>query len=226
MTKSRPSQTPGQACQAPQPSQPFTRIQTASVIARNAVPLIGVLFFGQPAGTFVLLCVFNLALTIAGIGVVGVAVPQAGNYVGTADRLSGIVSLLLIGVGITIVLTGLFGWAIAVFVAGSEQELFTRSLFWSALSIVLCALPGMWRQYNDDIRSKLDQAQRKRRDQPIVFIHLLSAGLIFAFCPYAFGFGRGGMIVAAIAISAMFTFRDLRPDLMRRLAPPSGRSQA
>lgn len=209
-----------QAGPAPVPRQPLTGIQAASTIVRNTVPLVGVLFLGHSAGNFVLLSVFNLALTIAGLGVIGVAVPQHGKYISTSDLIAGIGSLLLIGMGITIVLTGLFGWAIAVFIDLTEHALFTRSLFWSALSIALCALPGMWQQYHDDVRSKLDDAQRKRRDQPLVFIHLLTAGLIFVFCPYAFEFGRSGMIAAALVVTAMFTFRDLRPDLMRKLAPP------
>ncbi len=214
---------PGEPYWAPLPHQQLTRLRTASIIGRNAAPLIGVLFFGQSAGNFVLLCAFNLALTIAGIGVVGVAVPQHGNYVGTADRICGAGRLLPIGLGITLVLTALFGWAIAVFVTQSELALFNRSLFWSALSIVLCALPEMWRQYTDDIRSKSSEKKRKQRDQPIVFAHVFNAGLIFMLTPCAFRFGRAGTIVAAMAITALVVFRDLRPDLVRQLARP-GRS--
>lgn len=214
---------PDEGYREPAPRQHFTRLQTASVIARNAVPLVGVVFFGHSAGNFVMLCVFNLALTIAGIGVVGVAVSQDGKYISNADRIAGLCTLALVGLGITALLTALFGWAIAVFIAQVEDGLFNLPLFWSALSIVLCALPALWRQFNDDLQSKLDEEARKRRDQPIIFMHVLSAGLIFVFCPYAFEFGRTGMIVAAFVITSMFTFRDLRPDLMGKLAPWNAR---
>jgi len=211
-------ETPGRV---PPPHRQFSPIEKTGIVLRNVVPLLGVLFFGHSAGHFVLLCVFNLALTIAGIGVVGIAVSQHGNYVGNADRLAGACSLLVVGLGIAAMLTGLFGWAIAVFIDISEHSLFDRELFWSALSILLCALPEAWRQYSDDVHARLDEAQRKRRDQPIVFVHLLSAGLIFVYTPYAFGFGAAGVTAAAIAITAMFIFRDLHPDRMRRLAPPA-----
>lgn len=214
-----PAQAPAWA-EMPRPV--FSRLQTAGIVARNLVPLAGVLFLGHSPGHFVLLCVFNLALSIAGIGVVGVAVSMRGSYVGDADRIAGLCTLALVGLVATAALTALFGWALVVFIAQVERSLFDRALFWSALSILLCALPALWQQYDADIRSGLDEAQRRRRDQPQVFIHLLGAGLIFVYTPYAFGLGRTGMTLAAIAITAMFTFRDLRPDLMHRLAPRVG----
>lgn len=213
---------PDESDQAPPPRPPrptLGKMQVASIVARNAVPLVGVLFFGHPAGNFVLLCVFNLCLTITGIGVVGVAVSQDGKYISNADRIAGFCTLALVGLGITAMLTALFGWTIALFIAYVEGGLFNLPLFWSALSILLCALPALWRQYDDDLRSKVPEVQRKQRDQPIIFIHALSAGLILIFCDYAFEFGRIGMIVAAITITAMFIFRDLHPELMLGLAP-------
>lgn len=204
------------------PRQHFSTSQKASIILRNVVPLVGVLFFNHSARQFVLLCVFNLALGIAGIGVVGVAVSQHGKYISNADRIAGLCTLLLVGLGITVVLTALFGWVIALYIDHSEHRLFDRVLFWSLLSILLCAIAEGWQQFNHDLRAKLDATRRKQRDQPIVLFHVLSAGLIFVYTPYAFAAGALGMTLASLAITALFIFRDLHPDLVRRLGTPAG----
>src|SRR4249920_3328218 len=48
--------------------------QTASIVARHAIPLLGVWLFGGSVENFLLLSVFNIALSISCIAVVGLAV--------------------------------------------------------------------------------------------------------------------------------------------------------
>ena len=71
-----------------------------------------------------------------------------------------------------------------------------------------------------DLLSPLTAQERKQRDQPNVIVLVLSAGLIFMLSGYIADFGRFGLVTLAIAVNALFVFRDLRPDLMRELTRP------
>ena len=194
----------------------------ASIMLRHLVPLGFLLLLGGSAAQFLLLNVFNIALTITCIGTLGVSVSMRGEMrsLGLANEISSWGTLLAITIGFSLLLTGLFGWVLVLAVSQlDEGGLFTKSLWWSLLAIVLCAAPELFRQYRQDVASKLGEEQRKRRDQPIVFIHLLCAGFIFVLSGYAFDMGRGGFVALAVLVTAIFIFRDLRPDLMRQLAP-------
>ncbi|MFT3806310.1 hypothetical protein [Arenimonas sp.] len=196
--------------------------QTASIVARHLVPLGLLLIFGGSAAQFLLLNVFNIAFTIMGIGTLGVSVSLRDEIrgFGLANEISSWGTLFAINLTGSLVLTGLFGWVLMLAVSHLDADgLLTPSLWWSLLAIVVCAAPDLFRQYRQDVASKLDEEQRKRRDQPLVFIHLLSAGFIFVLSAYAFQMGQSGFVALALLVTGMFIFRDLRPDLMRKLAP-------
>jgi hypothetical protein len=199
--------------------------ETASIIARHVVPLAGLWLYGGSVENFLLLSVFNIALAIACIAVVGVTVStrQTNGFVSTADAIAGSLTLIVIGAGVTLLLTALFGWVIALIASESPSGLWNAALGWSALAIVAAALPEMIQQYRADVAAKLPEETRKKRDQPIIGGQLMCAGLIFILSGYAAGWGRVGAILMALAITALFIFRDLRPDLMRELTRPSNR---
>jgi hypothetical protein len=75
-------------------------------------------------------------------------------------------------------LLGLFGWFFAVIASYEDEGLWNATLWWGVLAIVLGALPGMVMQYGEDLRAKLPEDARKRRDQPVVGVHLFCAALI------------------------------------------------
>jgi hypothetical protein len=205
--------------------QKFSTAQTVSIVARHVVPLLGLWWYGGSVENFLLLSVFNIAYSIACIAVVGLAVStrQTVGDQGATDSISALIALLVIGAVITLVLTVMFGWAIALIASESSLGLWNKQLGWSALAIVVVALPDMVRQYQQDMAAKLPEEQRKKRDQPVVGGLLLCAGLIFVLSGYAASWGRFGVICMALLITALFIFRDLRPDLMRELTRPSNR---
>ena len=65
--------------------------------------------------------------------------------------------------------------------------------------------------------------ERKKRDQPVVGGLLMCAVLILMLSAYAAEWGHVGVILMALLSTALFIFRDLRPDLMRELTRPSNR---
>jgi MFS family permease len=203
----------------------FDRKQVVLIVAQHLVPLFGLWLYGGSVETFLLLSVFNIALAIAGLAVVGLAVSarqEVGDR-GAADSLAALALLIAIGAVVALVLTGMFGWVIALIASESPLGLWNAQLGWSALAIVLAAVPATVRQYRADLAAKLPEQTRKRRDQPVVGGQLMCAGLIFVLSGYAASWGRFGVVFMAIAITALLVFRDLRPDLMRQLTRPAAR---
>jgi hypothetical protein len=206
----------------PLPRQRTSMQQTVAIIVRNLIPVTCVLFFGGSALEFLLLSVFSLAITIACIGVNGVAVSMKIEEANasTANAFARWILLIFVGLFIGLLLTVLFGWVIAVFASFGKNGIFTPTLIWSALAIAVSAVAELYRQYNADRHSGLGETLRKQRDQPIVLGHVLSAGLIFIMSGELLNMGRIGMLVMTIAVTALFIFRDLRPDLIRELVRP------
>jgi hypothetical protein len=203
----------------------LSRAQAASIVAQNLVPLAGLWLLRGSVENFLLLSVFNIAFAIAGIVAVGVGVSarqELGDR-GTADALASLGTLAMVTGVITLVLTALFGWVIALVASGSVLGLWNAPLGWSVLSVVIVALPGMVSQYRADLAANRPDETRKQRDQPVILGHVLCAGLVFMLSGYAPGWGRAGMILMAVAVTALFIFRDLRPDLVRQLVRPSAR---
>lgn len=60
------------------------------------------------------------------------------------------------------------------------------------LAVALGAAPGLWFQYQEDVRSGLGEEQRKQRDQPEVLVLVMCAGLIFILSGNAAGWGTTG----------------------------------
>lgn len=228
--QSRKSQTaPAEPYWAPLERPVFSIAQIALIAARHLVPLLSLWVFGGSTLQFLLLCVFNLAFTIAAIGTVGVAVStrmEVGEPHGVADRVGAWITLAVVCVGASLMLSFLFGWVLAA-VASEEAgyEVWNRSLWWSLLAIVASAVPGMLMQYRDDLRLRLSDQARKQRDQPVVGVHLFSMMAILLLSGWMLGWGRFGAILMALMITALFIFRDLRPDLARELTRTSNRAK-
>jgi hypothetical protein len=192
------------------------RLQAGLIVLRHAVPLGLVLWFGGSVAQFLLLTLFNLAIGVATLGTIGVAVSTrpTREHTGLADSIAAWATLFAVGLGISVMLTGLFGWVLTLIASEDAQSLLGTGFLASAGAIVLAALPGAAQHYRDDLRAGLSEEQRKQRDQPQVFVHLLSAGLIFLLSGWTAEFGRAGMVAMALLVTAVFIARDLRPDVV------------
>ena len=190
------------------------------IVVRNLVPLAGLLVFRGSVEDFLLLCVFNEAYALACLGVVGVAVSTRDTRIGTgmADLVAAWSTLAVVGIGATLLLTVLFGWVVALMAAQSPLGLWNAELGWSLAAIVAASLFSLAQQYRQDVASGASEALRRKRDQPLVGGHLFSAGIIFILAGYAAQWGLAGATVMAFAVTALFVFRDLRPDLMQDVA--------
>jgi len=198
----------------------FTRWQQTSIVARHLVPLALLAMFGGSVLQFLLLSVFNIAFTIAAIGTVGVAVStrQEVTSTGWADQIGALVALAAVCIGVSLMLSFLFGWVIALVASDEAKGLWDPALWLGVLGIVASAVPGMVMQYEQDLRANLSEAARKHRDQPQVGVHLFSAGFIFLLSGFTLGWEGVGAVLLALLVTALFIFRDLRPDLARALA--------
>ena len=202
---------------SPLARQRFTPVQTAGIVLRHGIPLAGMLWFGWSAGQFLLLAVFNIAFGIACIDTIGIAVSTASSATGFAQRIGQWLNLVATATFIGALLAALFGWVVSIIVGGAA---FDAPLAWSALTMVAAALPGLIAQYQADLRAGLSEEQRKQRDQPNVLSLALCGMLIFILSAYAAKAGHFGVWIMVIGVTALFVFRDLRPDLMRELTRP------
>jgi len=210
---------------APLARQQFTLTQTLSIYARHLIPLAMLAFFGGSVLQFLLLCVFNLGFTIAGIATIGAGVStraEVGDR-GWADFIAFLVTMAVICTGVSLMFCFLFGWVIAVVASGEDQGLWDKTLWWSVLATVACALPGLIDQFRTDLRSGLSETARKERDQPVIGVYLFSGVALFALSAFTLEMDGAGAITMALAITALFITRDLRPDLARELTRPSHR---
>ncbi|MCB1577228.1 MAG: hypothetical protein KDI81_07770 [Xanthomonadales bacterium] len=202
----------------------FTPAQTAAIVVRHLIPVGGVFALGWSAGQFLLLSLFDICFSIVGTGMLGALVStrqEVGPGPDPAGAIGSWLAVLVATLVGSVLLTALFGWVIALFMVSAGDGLGEKSLWISALTMVLAAAPALWRRYRSDLAAGLSEAQRKRRDQPHVLVLVLNAGLVFAMCGFAADFGRFGLFALVVAATALSLLRDLRPDLMRELARPS-----
>jgi hypothetical protein len=189
---------------------------------RNFAPLSGVLVFGWSISPFLLVSVFNIGFAIGCIGAEGVTVSQrqmSAAPVRAFGMLADMLRMLCTATLAATVLSALFGWVVAILALGENAQVFDRALLWSVSATIVSFLPGILAQYRHDLALGIDEETRKARDQPAVFGLLSSGGLTFILSGYAARFGNHGLAALAVLVTALFTFRDLRPDLMRAAAP-------
>jgi len=205
---------------APRPRMDVAGV--APVLVRNFAPLAGVLVFGWSIGPFLLMSVFNVAFAIGCIGAVGVTVSQrqmSAAPVRAFGMLADVLRMLCTATLAAVLFSALFGWVVAILALGENAQVFDRALLWSALATIASCVPGMLARYRHDVALGIDEETRKARDQPVVFGLLSSGGFIFILSGYAAQFGNHGLAALAVLVTALFTFRDLRPDFMRAAAP-------
>lgn len=196
-----------------------TGIEIAGIVLRNLIPLAMVVVFGWSIGQYVLLSVFDLTYAVTSIAVVGVSVSHrdAMNASGALDAFGSWLMVIGVGAFVSLLLTAMFGWVVALMAWQDDRRLFDATLVWSALAIMLAAAPAMYRQYRADVASGLPEAVRQRRDEPRIRVLMASMAMILFASFWAAQAGTIGLVVLAILVTALSLVRDLRPDLLRRL---------
>jgi hypothetical protein len=204
--------------------QRLTALEKAGIVARNLIPLLMIVAFGWSLGQYLLLSVFSLTFSVTSIAMVGISVGHRESMHASAlDALGSWLSVLAAGILVSLLLTAMFGWVVAVMAWQGDGVLFDCSLVISALAIVLAAVPGMHARFRADAASGLSEQQRMMRDRPEIDMQLASAAAILLGSFFAAQWGRFGVVVLALAVTVLSLVRDLRPDLLRRLLPPPER---
>ena len=128
------------------PPRPMRAIDIAAVIVRNAIPIVGIVAIGWSAVQFLVLTVFNLALSIVNIGLAGVsAMTLRGDDSEPPQKIgfSDIANFLDVGLFFAAILTALGSWPIFI-ISGADSDLLMRPNFWwSALAMVIASLPSV-----------------------------------------------------------------------------------
>lgn len=208
--------------------EPLSGAQVFASLLRHLIPVVGTIGFGWSASQFGLLSVFNVALSIACIAVVGVGASMLkDNSAGATSawgRIKPWVSLGIVAVFVTLILTAMFGWVIVVMAPEGAALFGDRRLWLGALGIVATALPRVRSGLLADARSSLSDEQRKQRDQPRVGVLIFIGAIIFMASGYAASwFGSWGLYPLLLLITALFLLDDLRPDLVREITRPANR---
>ena len=201
------------------PPRPTRAIDIAAILVRNAIPIAGIVAFGWSAVQFLVLIVFNLALSIVNIGMAGVSAMTLRGDDGAPPQKIGfgdIANFLGVGLFFAAILTALGSWPIFI-ISGADSDILQRPNFWwSALAMVIASLPAMRAEIAEKVRSPLSMEQLKARDQPRVGIAFfgIAASLIMSGWTAQFGSIGLGLLVAAFTAFALV--RELRPDIIAK----------
>ena len=213
---------------APLERQPLGWAQIAASLLRHLIPVVGTIGFGWSVSQFGLLSVFNIALSIACIAVIGVGASmikaRAESATSAWAKIEPWISLGIVAIFITLLLTVMFGWVIVVMAPEGASLFGDRRLWVGALGMIAAALPGILSGLRADVRSSLSDDQRKQRDQPRVGVLFFTGVIIFMGSGYAASwFGAWGLYPLMLLITALLMFGELRPDLLREITRPANR---
>ena len=184
-------------------------------------PAQGVKFFalGWSAVQFLVLTVFNFALSIVNIGMAGVSAMTLRGDGSAPPRNIGfgdVANFLGVGLFFAAVLTALGSWPIFI-ISGADSDILERPNFWwSALAIVISSLPSMRAEIAEKVRSPLSLEQLKRRDQPRVGIAFLGIVLSLMMSGWAARLGSIGLGLLVAGFTTFALVRELRPDVIAK----------
>jgi hypothetical protein len=197
---------------SPLPRPQFSLVHKIGIIVRNTLPAVGVFLFGWPAGQFLMLTQFNIALSAASIAVFGmyISLEKKDRTLFTlSDEILDWVAKLMGCLAFTLFIAA---FLCAFIIVGYGTASFSVGLFLSALAAVVAAAPGLFDQYRGNTRCNLSDNEAKARYVPDFNSLMVFGGLIDVLIPIqAVVFGK----VSVVLVTAVLIARDLRPDLMR-----------
>ncbi len=205
------------------PQRPRRPAEIALILVRNAIPWVGIGWFGGSIAQFLLLSVFGFGLTIANIGLAGVSVMNLRGTGGAAPGRIGVatlLNLLAVTAFIAVLLTALGGWPIFVIAGVDTAVLRQPALWWSALAMQVSAAPGLVAEIRANAQSPYSIGQLKARDQPRVGAAMLGVAASLVLSGWAARLGTFGGTFLMLAFTAFSLLRELRPDWLHRAIRP------
>jgi len=199
--------------------------QVVAVLARHLPPLVGVFAYGWSVGQFLVCAVFNTTWQIGVIAATNIVVSErlaTRSMPDASQRARDLWRLAMIALVAALFLGALFGWITVVVATQGDSHTFDRALLIPLAMTISAGLVAVSTQYRADLAAQVAEATRKARDQPAIFALLASAAIIWFISAQ---FAQSGPHVAfalAIALTALFILRDLRPDFLRRILPLGG----
>lgn len=204
---------------------PPSPLAVAQVVARNLVPIVGILAFGWSASTILLLYFADTLLSL-GVMFAGLAswfgrgtvedrwAARLNAEVGYVASAAFIVAFIAVPLGVPLVFVGaMAGWNDlgALFSDPALQA----GLAWQVVAAVW-SYSALWRELH--VRSP-DELRLKRRFS-LVFLRWIAV-LMVVYSPILGLFGRFGPLVLVIVYAGVSVVAEVAPDRLLRLFPGS-----
>jgi hypothetical protein len=196
---------------------PVSPLVVAQVVARNIVPLAGILFFHWNAANVLLLYFLDTILALAVI-FAGLASAFTAAGDGWADRLNGEVGAIVAGLFLAGVVAIPLGVPI-IFVLGPSgfhwrEALADGSLQGGAAMQAVAALWSYWELWKA-LRTRTPEELRLKRRFALVFMRWIAV-LMVIYTGIAIA---GGPLLVVAAYVAVSIFAEVAPDRFLRLLP-------
>jgi hypothetical protein len=148
------------------------RGDTTRLLVRNLIPLIGILWLGWSASSFLLLVVFQLALNLSLIIVLRATTSLLleARLEGRPVSLRGIVAVSLVATFLCAFPTALIGWPI---VMGSPNEIADRGWFIAVAAIVILAVSNLIARARANAAASMSDAALNERTRRQFFLSLI-----------------------------------------------------
>ena len=196
-------------------SPPLRWSDVAAVVTRNAIPIVGMIWFDWPPLQFLVLTVFNLALSIVNIGMAGVTVATLrGDGRNGLPRMNSSqwIKLAMAGLFLTLLLTAICAWPLFL-ISNQDIGILRRGEFWfSALAMIAASVPSIRAEVETNLRSSLSTEELKRRDQPRVGLAFFGIGLGWILSSWSVRFGSLGVVILVAGFTVYSLVRELRPN--------------
>lgn len=211
---------------ADEPARPFDPIAAGQVVARNLVPVIGILAFGWSASTVLLLYFVD---TMLSIGVIFAGLMSWFGRGSVEDRWSSrlnaeagyvagaafVTAFIAVPLGMPLVFVGAWaGW-------GDVKALFAdpalqAGIAWQVVAAV-GSYAGLWRE----LHFRSPEELRVKRRFSLVFLRWIAV-LMVVYSPILGLFGRFGPLVLVIVYAGVSVVAEVAPDRILALFPDRG----
>ena len=201
---------------------PPTPLDIAHTVARNLVPLGGILFLGWSAPNVLLLYFVDtmLAMAVMFAGLMRYFTPPT-NQPGVAARVNAEVGYVAVALFLTAFISIPLGMPIYVILAASDvslKELFADETFRGGL--VLQAIAAFWSGWGlyRALATQTPEQLRLKRRFALVFLRWMAV-LMVAFSGFVLVLGKFAAFVLVVAYAATSIFIDVAPDKFLRAMP-------